>query len=243
MFDSQHSKLKDSRVVVTGVGRPQGYTAVTSPRNSHVVGQHFFKEPTMAKRRPSVAAKQSRPKARSRKAKKPSKRSPVKTKKPRLRLVPEPDERAEAEAIFASGLPSHGYARCQARNAVFHHGVSLTRVSMVASKAMNTTIGAKKLAAALRKKGVPVIKIEYDDPRIYEMDAGNIELLKHSGLVGKLVDAFEIVKLFPELTSGATEDFFIPPDGIKVLEGIAAYSGLKRNREWNRFKKLHASRD
>jgi hypothetical protein len=199
----------------------------------------------MAKRRPSATVKKSHPKLTSRNKKQASRRSAAKTKTPQFRLVREPDEKAQAEEIFASGLPSHGYARTQARNAVFGYGVSLTRVSMVVSKAMNTTISANKLAAALRKKGVPIIKIEYDDPLIYEIDDGYMELLKRpvSGLAGKVIDVFELVKLVPGLTGGASEDFYMPPNGVEVLEGLAAYSSLKRKRVWKRFKERQESQD
>ena len=153
-------------------------------------------------------------------------------------------EEIELEEILANGLPSHGSLRRDARNTVIGRGVSLSLVSQLISNATRKPVGIKQLTQVLRREGVPFIKIDFDDPLIREPDAADIERMKRPGILGKSVDVYEIMKYFPALLHGAvTGDVFMPPRGMEILEGVAAYAAVKRSRNWNRWKRSKNSWD
>lgn len=154
------------------------------------------------------------------------------------------EKELELEEILASGLPSHGSARRDARNTVMLSGVSLTLVCKLISDATRKTISMKQVASTLQRKGVPTLEITFDDPLILVPDAADFERMNLPGIAGKAIDWYGIIKYFPELLHGAVDgDVFMPPRGMDILESVAAYANVKRNRKWKSWKRSINSRD
>lgn len=154
------------------------------------------------------------------------------------------EEEIEFERILAHGLPSHGSARREARSTVSMFGVSLTLVCKLISDATRKPVNMKQIMSALRRKGVPFIKIDFDDPLIWEPDAADIRQMNLPGLAGKATDYYDLARYFPEVLHGAVDgDVFMPPRGMEILEDIPAYAGVKGSRDWEYWKRRATSRD
>ena len=163
---------------------------------------------------------------------------------PRIIRLCKSAEELEFEEILAHGLPSHGSARRNARNTVMMNGVSLKLVCTLISDATRKPVNIRQITSALRRKGVPFIKIAFDDPLVEKPDAADLERMKQPGLLGCASDYYGIAKYFPELLHGAADgDVFMPPRGMDALEGIAVFARVKRNRNWQYWKRSKTSRE